>query len=51
MQIEKLNYMDTESFLNCLSRFCARRGTPEKIFVTRVQIFEELRMNLMKCIN
>ena len=35
IHIEKINYLDTESFINALHRFVSRRGCPEKIFSDR----------------
>jgi hypothetical protein len=31
IHLEKLNTMDSDSFINALLRFCARRGVPDKI--------------------
>ena len=32
VHLEKLNGLDTDSFMNCLRRFIARRGLPSKMF-------------------
>lgn len=32
VHIEKLDHMDTDSFLNCFRRFCARRGSPAQVW-------------------
>ena len=49
VHIEKLNSLDTESFLNCFRRFIARRGQPEKVFTDNGTNFVGAEAELKKC--